>query len=140
MSKPYVSVDAFDVRLERRASARIETSHNGLVRLSDTLTFRCHVRNLSFDAAQIECDARYALLVQPAGAAGRLARLRRVEMSIALPIVGNVCAFTAACTALYCVPAEGDRMLLGMRFVGLDRTARGVLRDFIAGHQAGVPR
>jgi len=118
---------------ERRAFPRIELSCNGLVRLSDTLTFRCLVRNLSREATQVVCDARYALLVMPAaGAGGRFAQHRRLEVSIALPMAGSVSAFTAACVAKYCVPFEGDQMRLGLKFVDLDRAARGLLGEFIA--------
>lgn len=138
MSQPKINVDPVAARIERRAFPRVAVACNGLVRLSDTLTFRCVVRNLSCEAAQIVCDARYALLVQPAGAAGRFTRHRRLEMSIALPVAGNVSAFTAACVAKYCVPVEGDQMLLGLKFVDLDRASRGLLGDFIAGRAGDV--
>lgn len=124
---------------ERRAFPRIELSCNGLVRLSDTLTFRCLVRNLSREAAQVVCDARYALLVQPARAAGRFTRHLRLEVSIALPMPGSVAAFTSACVAKYCVPCEGDQMRLGLKFVDLDRASQGLLGDFLAG-RAGEGR
>lgn len=141
MSKPNLFIDTLTARTERRACSRAAVSCNALVRLSDTLTFRCLVRNLSREAAQIVCDARYALLVQPAAdTVGRFTRHRRLEMSIALPIAGNVSAFTAACVAKYCVPFEGDHMLLGLKFMDLDRASRALLVDFIAGHHAGSSR
>ncbi|MGE3771618.1 MAG: PilZ domain-containing protein [Gammaproteobacteria bacterium] len=131
MLKPVIAADTQSA--EHRAYPRLTVSCNALVRLSDTLTFRCLVRNLSREAAQIVCDARYALLVQPAGTTGRHARHRRLEISIALPLAGSVSAFTAACVAKYCVPFEGDHMLLGLKFVDLDRASRAQLGEFLAG-------
>ena len=138
---PNMSIEPAIVRTntDRRALPRVAVACNALVRLSDTLTFRSEVRNLSREAAQIACDARYALLVQPAGAAGRFTRHRRLELSIALPMTGSVSGFTAYCVAKYCVLFEGDRMLLGLKFVDLDRASRSLLGDFIAG-RAGDAR
>jgi cobalamin biosynthesis Mg chelatase CobN len=72
--------------MERRAQRRLEAACNALIRLSDTLTFRCLLRNISLEAAQIVCDARYALLVQ----SGPGSRSRNMEISIALPVDGTV--------------------------------------------------
>lgn len=137
MSKAFVEPVASAAIAERRAYPRVEVACNALVRLSDTLTFRCMLRNVSLEAAQIVCDARYALLVQPAGAPGRLTRQRRLEVSIALPVAGTVRGFTAFCVAKYCVPFEGDHMLLGLKFVDLDRASAGLLGDFIASLAGG---
>ncbi|HMM76735.1 MAG TPA: PilZ domain-containing protein [Gammaproteobacteria bacterium] len=131
MFQPLVLTDTNSA--ERRAYPRIGASCNALLRLSDTLTFRCLVRNLSREAAQVVCDARYALLVQPAGTMGRRARHRGLEISIALPLAGSVSAFTAACVAKYCAPFEGDHMVLGLKFVDLDRASRAQLGEFLAG-------
>lgn len=116
---------------ERRARYRLAASCNALVRLSDTLTFRCTLRNISAVAAQVVCDARYALLVE-SGADHPQQQSRPLEISIALPIDGTVRGFTAFCVARYCAPFEGHRMVLGLQFVDIDRPARGVLEDFIA--------
>jgi hypothetical protein len=116
--------------VERRARHRLEAACNALIRLSDTLTFRCMLRNISLDAAQIVCDARYALLVQ----SGPGSRSRNMEISIALPVDGTVRSFTAFCSARYCEPFEGDHMVLGLQFVDIDLPARGLLRDFLALH------
>lgn len=119
--------------VERRGSSRFKVGCNALVRLSETLTFRCLLRNISMDAAQVVCDARYALLVQSAGAPGQPAsRQRSLEVSIALPASGTVRGFTAHCRPKYCEPLEGDHMILGLQFVDLDRTSSQLLGDFIA--------
>jgi len=118
--------------VERRAQRRLEAACNALVRLSDTLTFRCLLRNISMDAAQIVCDARYALLVQSGAAGDGVARPRNMEISIALPLDGTVRGFTAFCAARYCEPFVGDHMILGVQFIDLDLPARGLLRDFLA--------
>ena len=122
---------------ERRALRRYTVSCNALIRLSDTLTFRCLLRNVSREAAQVVCDARYALLVQPAGAAGRLAGHRRLEISIALPVAGTVRGFTAFCVAKYRAALEGDHMILGLKFVDLDRASSDLIRDYIASLAGG---
>ncbi len=116
--------------VERRARHRLEAACNALIRLSDTLTFRCMLRNISLDAAQIVCDARYALLVR----SGPGSRSRNMEISIALPVDGTVRSFTAFCSARYCEPLEGDHMVLGLQFIDIDLPARGLLRDFLALH------
>ena len=118
--------------MERRAQRRLEAACNALIRLSDTLTFRCLLRNISFEAAQIVCDARYVLLVQ--SGPGSRSRSRNMEISIALPVDGTVRSFTAFCSARYCEPLEGDHMVLGLQFVDIDLPARGLLRDFLALH------
>lgn len=118
--------------VERRSQRRLEAACNALIRLSDTLTFRCLLRNISLDAAQIVCDARYALLVQSGTGPGP--RARNMEISIALPVDGTVRGFTAFCVARYCEPLEGDHMVLGLQFLDLDLPARGLLRDFLALH------
>jgi len=120
--------------IERRARRRLDAACNALIRLSDTLTFRCLLRNISLDAAQIVCDARYALLVQSGAAHAAGGRPRHVEISIALPIEGTVRGFTAFCMARYCEPFEGDHMVLGLQFIDLDLPARGLLRDFLVLH------
>jgi len=132
MIEPAIAAESSST--ERRAHARIAVHCNALVRLSDTLTFRCLVRNLSCEAAQIVCDARYALLVQPSTTLSRLAVRRSLDISIAPPLAGSMRALTAACVAKYCVPVEGDHMLLGLKFVDLDRAARSLLGEFIAGY------
>lgn len=137
MSNASIEPVAAIVAVERRALPRVAVACNALVRLSDTLTFRCMLRNVSLEAAQIVCDARYALLVQPAGAAARLTRQRRLEVSIALPVAGTVRGFTAFCVAKYCVPFEGDHMLLGLKFVDLERASASLLGDFIASLAGG---
>ena len=118
--------------IERRAQRRLEAACNALIRLSDTLTFRCLLRNISLDAAQIVCDARYALLVQSGTDHGIGLRPRHMEISIALPVDGTVRGFTAFCSARYCEPFEGDHMVLGLQFSDLDLPARGLLRDVLA--------
>lgn len=120
--------------VERRAQRRLEAACNALIRLSDTLTFRCLLRNISLDAAQIVCNARYALLVQSGTDQGAGSRPRNMEISIALPVDGTVRGFTAFCMARYCEPFEGDHMVLGLQFIDLDLPARGLLRDFLALH------
>ncbi len=122
--------------VERRAQRRLEATCNALIRLSDTLTFRCLLRNISLDAAQIVCNARYALLVQSGTAHATGPRPRNMEISIALPVDGTVRGFTAFCTARYCEPFEGDHMVLGLQFIDLDLPGRGLLRDFLALHGA----
>ncbi len=136
MLKSAVAPAASRCRVERRMDQRIAVSCNALLRLSATLTFRCLVRNLSRDAAQIVCNARYALLVPPSTAGCH----RALEVSIALPSAAGVCAFTAACVVKYCVPDAGDRMALGIKFVDLERAERTKLESAIAAYETGVDR
>lgn len=117
--------------VDRRAMHRLPAACNALVRLSDTLTFRCMLRNISTAAAQVVCDARYALLIQ-APDDGRQSANRSLEISIALSVDGRVRGFTAFCAARYCVPFEEHRMMLGLQFVEIDRLARGLLDDYLA--------
>jgi hypothetical protein len=116
---------------ERRARHRIPAECNALVRLSDALTFRCTLRNVSAEAAQVVCDARYALLLRSAEGLPQPGP-QPLEISIALPLNGTVRGFTAFCVARYRAPLGDDRMLLGLQFRDLERSARALLDDFLA--------
>ena len=125
-------LDSASTTQERRRWPRLEMSCNGLVRLSDTLTFRCHLRNLSMSAAQIVCDARYALLVHPRGGPVGTTGARDFDLSLAFSINGTVRGFTARGRAVYCEALENSpQMLLGLEFVDLEVGARQLLANYI---------
>jgi len=113
---------------ERRRQPRVDTTCNALMRLSAALTFRCKVRNLSMNAAQVLCEPRYALLVN---------RNRPVELSIAFPVDGAVKGFTAKCRAKYCEPHVGAQpaatadMVMGLEFLDLEQATRQLLAGFL---------
>ena len=117
---------------ERRRRMRHDVVCNALVRLTTALTFRCLLRNLSLDAAQIVCDARYALLVQPANTFAGAIRQHKLEISIALPANGTVRGLTTFCRPKYCERLQGDHMVLGLQFVDMEAGSRQLLDDFIA--------
>lgn len=123
---PYPAAEP--VSNERRRQRRVETACNALIRLSAALTFRCVVRNLSMNAAQVQCEPRYALLVN---------RQRPFELSIAFPVDGAVRGFTARCRAKYCEPRqEGSAvssmaMVLGLEFLDLEPATRQLLAGYL---------
>ena len=120
---------AFD---ERRRWPRLDASCNALIRLSASLTFPCQIQNLSMRAAQVACDARYALLVHPRGGLVGPAEARAFDVSIAFPVNGAVRGFAARGRAVYCEGiANSSRMLLGLEFVNLELGARQLLANYL---------
>ncbi len=121
---------------ERRRSLRQETTCNALIRLSAALTFRCQIRNLSLEAAQVRCEPRYALLVHPrTGPVNPLAS-RPLELSIAFPLAGTVRGFSARCRTRYCVPLPAEigaeaGMVLGLEFIDLEQGPQQLLANFL---------
>lgn len=116
---------------ERRWVLRTPAECNALLRLSENLTFRCTLRNISQDAVQVVCDTRYALLIHPRGAEAKPDANRLVDISIALPDEGEVRGLKARCRVKYCVPLHSDTMALGLQFVGLDAASVHLLDDYI---------
>ena len=102
---------------ERRDLERSALSCNALIRLAEYLTFRAQLVNISADAVQIACDARYALLIQPGGIVDES---RQIDISIALPHDDRADDFKASCRVKYCVNAEANQMVLGLQFVTMD--------------------
>jgi hypothetical protein len=109
---------------ERRVTPRYEIACSTLLRLTERLTFRCTLRNISLGAVQVECDPRYALLIHPKGAGVLPSPNRLVDVSIALPQPGLVRGFMARCRVKYCTQAPNRNMLLGLEFVEVDESAR----------------
>jgi hypothetical protein len=119
---------------DRRRSPRHAALCNALIRLSSSLTFRCQVRNLSLDAAQIVCDPRYALLIHPRSGPVHPGQARSVELSVAVPLDGTVRGLRMRCRARYCEPvADGLMMIMGLQFVDLDTQSRLLLAGFLGG-------
>lgn len=123
--------DGAPLRNERRCAPRFELACSTLLRLSERLTFRCTLRNFSLAAVQVECDPRYALLIQPMGAGAVPAPERRLDISIALPQPGLVRGFRARCAVKYCVQTPTRNMLLGLQFVAVDHAAYVQLERFV---------
>ena len=115
---------------DRRADVRVPTDCTALVRLSEALTFPCRVLDISLGGAQVRCDSRYALLMEPRGP-----RTREPEISVALPGAGGARSLVAHCALLRRAPSAEHQMLLGLRFARLDRAAGQLLRHFIAGER-----
>ncbi len=125
--------------VERRRAERFVTRCNALIRLRSTLTFPCRVLNLTMDAAQVSCDARYALLVHPRDLSGHV---RALDLSIALAVDGNVRGLTGRGVVLYrtdlAVACDTDsEMRLGIRFINLDPGARQLLATYLSSLLSG---
>lgn len=128
------------VARDRRRHCRFETACNALIRLSAALTFRCEVRNLSIEAAQVLCDARYALLMHPRTGTGNPRYNRPIELSIAFPVDGIVRGFATHCHTKYCEPTQGRRvaagttgagMIMGLEFIDVGQGPRQLLTNFL---------
>ncbi len=115
----------------RRSQPRLTADCTALMRLSEALTFRCRVRDLSLGGAQAVCAARYALLIEPRLARG-FRRMREPEISIALPWAGGARSLASRCALMYRLRDDEDRMRLGLRFLDLDDQAHLLLRHFMA--------
>ncbi len=121
---------------ERRRSPRQETTCSALIRLSAALTFRCELRNLSLEAAQVLCEPCYALLIHPrTGPVNPLAS-RPLELSIAFPLAGTVRGFSTRCRVKYCEPLSSGtiteaRMVLGLEFIDIEQGPRQLLANFL---------
>jgi PilZ domain len=134
MSAVAKSVEAIEPPFvhERRRQPRLVAECNALIRLSTALTFRCQVRNISMDAVQVSCDARYALLVHPRGGQLDPQDQRLLELSVAVPLGGSVRGFTTRCRTRYCErAADMSSMMLGLEFFDLDSSAAQLLASFI---------
>jgi hypothetical protein len=105
---------------ERRSLARIPVECNALLRLAEYLTFRARLMNISLDAAQVLCDARYALLIHPGGSDAPPDPQRLIDVSIAMPGATEVLDFKARCRVKYCAPHDEQHMVLGLQFVAMD--------------------
>ena len=124
------------VASDRRRHPRIDIACNALVRLSAALTFRCQVRNLSIEAAQVLCDPCYALLVHPRSGPVNPECSRALELSIALPIDGTVWGYTTRCRTKYCESTLGGSaaaagMVMGLEFIDIEQGTRQLLVNFL---------
>ena len=124
------------VASDRRRHPRIDIACNALVRLSAALTFRCQVRNLSIEAAQVLCDPCYALLVHPRSGPVNPECSRALELSIALPIDGTVWGYTTSCRTKYCESTLGGSaaaagMVMGLEFIDIEQGTRQLLVNFL---------
>ena len=120
-----------DSAFERRELHRIPLDCNALVRLAEYLTFRAKLRNISTHAVQIECDPRYGLLIHPGGVDTPPDEARHIDISIALPELGEAGELKASCRAKYCTGADNGAMLLGLQFVSMDFVSVQYLDRFI---------
>ncbi len=123
------------VASDRRRHPRIDIACNALIRLSAALTFRCQVRNLSSEAAQVLCEPRYALLVHPRSGPVNPECSRALELSIALPIDGTVWGYTTRCRTKYCESTLGGSaaagMVMGLEFIDIEQGTRQLLVNFL---------
>ncbi|MEM7465358.1 MAG: PilZ domain-containing protein [Pseudomonadota bacterium] len=115
----YKALDA--EHYDRREKSRVSLRCRALVRLQNGVTFPAEVRDISANAAQIVCDARFALLVSPSGEEDDLHRSAPLDLAIALP-GDKVHEFRTRCRVKYCAPNREQRnhMILGLRFLGVD--------------------
>ena len=107
-------------QVERRAEPRKQLGYRALVRLQNKLTFPATVRDLSSAAAQIVCNSRYGLLIDPSGRGDKLPELPAVELAFAMfPI-----DFRARCRIKYVrtvsTTSSVPSMLFGFKFLGVD--------------------
>ena len=108
---------------DRRSTARVVLNCRALIRLHNGITFSAQLRDISLTAAQILCDARYALLIDPSGTGDSLRESLPLEFAVALP-GEEANEFKTRCRVKYCsvVPQNQTRrqMLLGLKFLGID--------------------
>ena len=107
-------------QLDRRQKPRTKLNRRALIRLRNNLTFPAHIRDLSATTAQIICDSRYGLLIDPSGDGGGLAESAPIELAFALP--GS--EFRARCRIKYSKfmsnQSRSPAMLFGLKFLGVD--------------------
>ncbi len=134
--RPKQTIDAGGVvgatEVERRDLQRIPIECNALLRLAEYLMFRARLRNISADAVQVLCDARYALLIHPGGVDSSPDESRLIDISVALPEYQGADHFKASCRVKYCVEHDAECMVLGLQFVNMDVSSVQHLDRFMA--------
>jgi len=109
---------------ERRGQTRMALSCTALIRINASITFPAQLRDLSSGSAQISCDSRYALMIDPSGTGKMLAELKPLELALALPFSGQTDDFKTRCRVKYCSPTadgtERNKMVLGLKFLSND--------------------
>ena len=108
------------LEVERRTEPRKQIGYRALVRLRNKVTFPAKVRDVSTMAAQIVCDSRYGLLIDPSGRGDKLAELPLVELAFAM----SAHDFRARCRIKYVRTVSpknsAPSMLFGFKFLGVD--------------------
>lgn len=109
---------------DRRAEARTMVQCSALIRINPNITFPAHLRDLSLGSAQVICDSRYALMIDPSGTGQMLAEAKPLELAVALPLGSKTDDFKTRVRVKYCSPlldhSHRNRMLLGLRFLSND--------------------
>ena len=117
------TTDLYPRETERRSKTRVALDCRALVRLHNNITFPAQLRDISVAAAQIVCDARYALLIDPSGDGESLRESLPLELAVALP-GDELNEFKTRCRVKYCTVAPNSssrrQMLLGVKFLGID--------------------
>ena len=120
---PPESADLNSYGTERRLKTRVAINCRALIRLHNAVTFPAQLRDISVSAAQIVCDARYALLIDPSGNGASLRESLPLELAVALPGDEHN-EFKTRCRVKYCTEAPHSnsrrQMLLGVKFLGID--------------------
>ena len=115
---------ALDDSQERRLQPRVGINCSALIRLNPAITFPATLKDLSHGAAQVVCDARYALMIDPSGNGKSLEESKPVELAVALPSHDLAADFKTRCRVKYCSPVPGSRqreqMILGLKFLSTD--------------------
>ena len=109
---------------DRRSQIRTMVHCSALIRINPTITFPAHLRDLSVASAQVICDSRYALMIDPSGTGQMLAEAKPLELAVALPFDSKTDEFKTRGRVKYCSPLlennHHNRMLLGLRFLSND--------------------
>lgn len=109
---------------ERRSTLRTSLNCSALIRINPSITFPAQLRDLSLGSAQIVCDSRFALMIDPSGTGQMLAAAKPIELAVALPFDSKTDDFKTKVRVKYCSPLLGntkrDRMLLGLKFLSND--------------------
>lgn len=109
---------------ERRGQIRMALNCSALIRINSSMTFPAQLRDLSLGSAQVVCDARYALMIDPSGTGKMLNESKPVELAVALPANGHADDFKTRCRVKYCSPTKDDTdrntMVLGLKFLSND--------------------
>lgn len=148
--------------LERRGSIRIDLDCAALIRLDSTLTFPARLRDISLESAQVICDAKYALMVDPSGNGEALNERRPLELAFGLTScekygsVGNSTSpeeqqvFRTRCRVKYCSRVAQsattdqltqakmipEKMVMGLKFLSVDFSMLQKLDQFLENHRS----
>jgi hypothetical protein len=115
---------ALDDTQERRLQPRVGIDCSALIRLNPAITFPAKLTDLSHSAAQVVCDARYALMIDPSGSGKSLEESKPLELAVALPFDDFAEDFKTRCRVKYCSTIPGsqqrEKMVLGLKFLSTD--------------------